>query len=453
MKHKTFILILILLVSFHFGTLKTSAATATISVTPSSTRVLVGSTITVTVKVSSAAPLGGWNFDVLHSSNLKMTYSSFQNSLYVADVATSTNQKSKSYTFKFTAKSSGTASIAIRNSYVLGYDEKQMTVTNGSRTISIITQAQLEASYSKNNNLSTLSISGASLSPEFNKDTLEYTAELDPDTTKANVSAEVEDKKASVTGVGEIEVTDGVNRHEVKVTAENGSVKTYVINVIVKEYNPIEVKIGDETYTVVRKKSLLEAPRYYKETTITLRDEEIPAFTNDITKFTLVGLKDDEGNIDYYIYDEDKYTPYMELSFDRVVFYPMEEEGKGVSDKYKKATVTYDGKQIDAYKIEAGSRFALIYGMNLETGKKDYYLYDTEENTLQYYNSEEIDLLNETNNKYFIIIIILATVSLISVISSIVLLVIMIKKKKQNKGYKMDDLLEATQRIKTKKRS
>ena len=195
MKHKTFILILILLVSFHFGTLKTSAATATISVTPSSTRVLVGSTITVTVKVSSAAPLGGWNFDVSHSSNLKMTYSSFQNSLYVADVATSTNQKSKSYTFKFTAKSSGTASIAIRNSYVLGYDEKQMTVTNGSRTISIITQAQLEASYSKNNNLSTLSISGASLSPEFNKDILEYTAELDPDTTKANVSAEVEDKK------------------------------------------------------------------------------------------------------------------------------------------------------------------------------------------------------------------------------------------------------------------
>ena len=52
--------------------------------------------------------------------------------------------------------------------------------------------------------------------------------------------------------------------------------------------------------------------------------------------------------------------------------------------------------------------------MNLETGKKDYYLYDTEENTLQYYNSEEIDLLSETNNKYFIIIIILATVSLIS---------------------------------------
>ena len=55
------------------------------------------------------------------------------------------------------------------------------------------------------------------------------------------------------------------NHHEVKVTAENGSVKTYVINVIVKKYNPIEVKIGDETYTVVRKKSLLEAPRYYKK--------------------------------------------------------------------------------------------------------------------------------------------------------------------------------------------
>ena len=88
------------------------AASANITVTASKTRVIVGETVTVTVKISSSETLGTWEFDVVPSSNLTLTSSSF-GGLHVVDVA---NVKSKTYTFTFKAKSSDTGSVTIKNS-------------------------------------------------------------------------------------------------------------------------------------------------------------------------------------------------------------------------------------------------------------------------------------------------------------------------------------------------
>ncbi|MFA5407614.1 MAG: cadherin-like beta sandwich domain-containing protein, partial [Bacilli bacterium] len=280
-----------------------------------------------------------------------------------------------------------------------------------------------------------LGIDGVTLSPAFNKDTLEYTAELAPETTKINVTAAIEDSKSSITGVGEIAVVDGSNRIEIKVTAENGSVKTYIINATVKEYNPIEVKINDKTYTVVRKKSLLTAPNNYTETTVTINNEEIPAFISDITKYTLVTLKDSDGNVNYYIYDStaNTYTLYQELSFNRVLLYPIKLDDKNIPSYYKATTITYNDTEVLAYKIKTSSRFALLYGMNIETGKASYYLYDTEEDTLQQYNIEEINILNNQSDLYFIIIMVLSALTFFFISGSIVLLIKKLKVKKDTK--------------------
>ena len=50
----------------------------------------------------------------------------------------------------------------------------------------------------------------------------------------------------------------GENLITVKVTAENGNVRTYVIKAIVEEPNPIKVTIDNKEYTIVRKKEGLE---------------------------------------------------------------------------------------------------------------------------------------------------------------------------------------------------
>lgn len=57
---------------------KVSASSATISVSSNKSTVIVGDTVTITVKVSSSANLGSWNFDVVPSSNLTFVSSSFR---------------------------------------------------------------------------------------------------------------------------------------------------------------------------------------------------------------------------------------------------------------------------------------------------------------------------------------------------------------------------------------
>ncbi|MFA5407613.1 MAG: hypothetical protein WC343_02455, partial [Bacilli bacterium] len=145
MKTKIFKIACFLLMFFFVGVFKVNAASATISVSSSSTKVVVGNTITVTVKIYSSSPLGSWNFDVVPSSNLTLTYSSF-GGLYIVDSVSSSTQKSATYTFKFKTKSSGTATVSIKNSLVYAYDESLMSKTNGSTSITVITQAELEAS-------------------------------------------------------------------------------------------------------------------------------------------------------------------------------------------------------------------------------------------------------------------------------------------------------------------
>ena len=72
-------------------------------------------------------------------------------------------------------------------------------------------------------------------------------------------------------------------------------------NVKVTDFDPIEVKVAGKKYTLVKIAKNLEKPDLFDETTITIDGKEIPAFTNDISKYTLVGLKDDSGKISLFI--------------------------------------------------------------------------------------------------------------------------------------------------------
>ena len=249
------------------------AASATIKVTSSSSTVLVGGTVTAYVTVSSSSPIGAWEYSLNYDSS-DLTLKSGKS--YIADYATNGSKYKATYTYTFTAKTKGKTSISVKNTSVLGWDESSYNTSVSSRTINVITQAELEASYSKNNNLSELKVDGVSLVPEFKSDITEYTVELEPLTEKIKVDAVLSDKKSSVSGIGEIEVSEGSNIIEIKVTAQNGSIKTYKINAIVKELEPINVTIDKEKYTIVRNAENLEKPSTFVEGTYTYDGKEIP---------------------------------------------------------------------------------------------------------------------------------------------------------------------------------
>lgn len=337
--------------------------------------------------------------------------------------------------FTFNAVSPGTATVTVRPIDVADYSTGAAFTQSKSVTIRVINKPIVVLS--SDNTLSSLGVEGKEITPSFNKDTLEYAVELEPETTKINVTASPSNSGASIAGSGERQVTDGENNLDIVVTAENGSTRTYKIKATVKEYNPITVKIDNKDYTVVRKKSSLTAPNNYKEATVKINNEDVPAFTSEITKYTLVALKDEKGTQNFYIYDAKNktYKLYKEYKFNNITLYPM--ELKEIPAGYFKTTITFNNEKVIAYKYDKASDYALIYGMNVETGKINKYTYDSKENTVQIYDKEYLDVINNKVKLYLKILIGLSTCLVISLGT---LIFILVKKLLKNKKIKTKDI-------------
>lgn len=86
---------------------------------------------------------------------------------------------------------------------------------------------------STNNNLSSLSVSGYTISPKFNSGTTSYSMEVPFEVSAININATAQDPKAKVTiGSNQKKLTAGKNNAiKITVTAENGATKTYTLNV------------------------------------------------------------------------------------------------------------------------------------------------------------------------------------------------------------------------------
>ena len=414
MKKKTFKALIIIVACFFFQ-LRVSAGD--VSIVTNNRNPSVGSNVVVTVK----APNVAGNFSVT-SSNQSVLSGGSSNSWIEGSV-----------TYTFVAKAAGTATITVKPIDAADYygnvfsAVKSVTITVGNKTTSSSTKKDL----SSDNTLSSLSIDGVNLEPTFNKNTTSYNVNLEAGVTKINVKATPNDKSAKVTGIGEIEVSEGNNNIEVVVTAENGSTKTYTITANVKEYDPINVKVENSKYTVVRNIKNVTAPNGYEETKIKIKGEEVPAFKNKTTGYTLVLLKDDKGNQNFYIYKDKKYILYKEYTFNKIILYPM--ELKKVPKGYKKTKITFNDDKIIAYKKNKKSNYALIYGMNVETGKKHIYMYDKEEDTLQIYNDELNDVSDEKIEQYKMLI---AGLSGLSVLLFLILIIVIMKNHKHNKEQK-----------------
>lgn len=425
---------------------KVNAASASIRVSSNQSKVIVGGTFTTTVTISSGSPIAAWEFSLNYDSS-KVTLVSGTPS--VLESASNTNKYSASYTYTFKAKASGSTNISVKNYRVADWNETSMGVSAGTSNVRVITQAEYEASLSKDCNLKSLSIDGATLSPEFNSNTTEYSIELEPGITKINIKAEKSDSKSSVNGIGEKEVSEGLNTFDITVTAENGSSKTYKLNVTVKELSPINVKIDNKNYTVVRKRENLIAPQNYSEVDVKIGEEDVPGYSSDITKLTLVGLKDEDGNIKLYIYDRKKntYKTYNELSFSKIVLYQMDFDEDEIPANFKKTKIKIGDAEYTVYKYDVDSKYSIMYGMNTETGKKHIYMYDEVESTLQIFNNELYEtMINDTT--YYKNLLFCAVGASGILILVIILMVIKLIKSKKNKQKldKLEKMIEEKQK-------
>ena len=86
---------------------------------------------------------------------------------------------------------------------------------------------------SSNNYLKSLNIEGYNLEPEFKRENDTYTIYIKnrEDVTNLNITAEADDESAKIDGIGTVQITPEQNSININVTAENGNLKIYKINI------------------------------------------------------------------------------------------------------------------------------------------------------------------------------------------------------------------------------
>ncbi|MCR5223864.1 MAG: cadherin-like beta sandwich domain-containing protein, partial [Bacilli bacterium] len=304
MKHINKILLFIV-TTFFLAPSIANAASATFAVSGPSQGV-VGNQLTLTVTVSSSTSLGGWELALQYDKSYLQLSSAPEgaNGTHVAGNATSSGTKSKSYTYKFKVLKSGTTTISPTSTDAYGWDETPLSPSNVSKKVTLKTQAEIEASYSSNAYLKSITVGEYALTPEFNKETKEYEVEVENDVETVTISALKEDANASISGTGDKTLIEGTNKFEIVCTAQKGNSITYVVNVTRKELNPIKVTINGKEYGILRKKDSLPELAGFAESTTIYQDSEVPALVNDVLNIKVIGLKDDENNIYTYVYDE-----------------------------------------------------------------------------------------------------------------------------------------------------
>lgn len=382
------------------------AASANVQISAPSS-VYVGEKVTVSVTISSSSSLGSWQYTIAYDDSILGDCSDSQTVVSYADNAGKT---SVTNTWTFTAKGSGSANFSIPSIVVYSFDDENKMSIGGSTSTSINVvkpssgggsngggnYPTTQYKYSDDNNLSSLNVEGFDLN--FDSSVTEYSITVPNDTKKVKIGASASDGKASVDGIGDYDVQEGSNDINVVVTAENGDKKIYKITVVVKELDPIEVQVDDKKFSVVRKADKLpKANSTYKQSTILIKGESVPCYHSEITDIYLIGLVNNEGKTSLYNYDSknDIFNVYNEVNIGGLYISLI--ENKVVPVGYKTGMVKIGDKEYNGY-LKDGA-YPLLYGINLETGEKNFYSYDSSESTFQKYVTSVTKAFNIADSK------------------------------------------------------
>ncbi len=278
------ILIFIIITMFLISLQSIVYAAGSYSVSASSKSLTPGKTATLTIKTTNAE--GKFN---VTSSNPG-----------VVTVGTSSLWVSSSENITLTAKGAGTATITVTPVSVSDTDlnlitsPKSVTITvsanntpapnQPSNPTNPTTPSQPSTTKSGDATLKSITIGGKTYSGSSLKNTISYTAESSVNSIK--ISATKNHSKATVSGTGTKSLVAGqTNKFQINVTAENGTKKTYNVNIIrladdatVPNIIDDQTQIPDVPITQETKPKL---------TTLIIKDVELnPEFNPEIYSYT-----------------------------------------------------------------------------------------------------------------------------------------------------------------------
>ena len=181
------------------------------------------------------------------------------------------------------AKISGTGNVSLKE----GDNEFKITVTaEAGNTKTYTLKIRRETAEEANAEASIADLKSLGIKPEeydikgFEKDKTSYSVEVPDEVEEIEVYAEPVNSNAQINGIGMISLKDGKNEIKVEVIAEDGTKKTYTINVTRGTTN------GDAENSEFGLKSLS-----IKGLTLS------PSFKNDVYEYT-VGLREDLSSLE-----------------------------------------------------------------------------------------------------------------------------------------------------------
>lgn len=430
------VLILTVLVSaFVFS----AAAAATASVNTDKAAYNVGDTVTVTVNIDAGEEMASLQIYVKYNKSVL----SFQNQgLITAEgdnvkiVATPGGAKTYSATFNFTAIAAGSAEIElfdVKYVYLMDTDLNgaMKKIDGNKKTITVTAPTPPPADTpdtpvtppadtpdtpvtpppadtppasdkSSNANLGSLTLGSGTIEPEFKSDVTAYNVTVRFQVEKLTISANAEDGKSVVEGIGTFDLEVGETKKYITVTAEDGTKKVYELTIKrltseetellppeepPVELGPLDIEFYGSYLRVVQDTSNLPVPHGFTAATASHNDIEVGVMMDNVKgEYILYYLTDLSGNNGDYYYKDEK------GNFQRLNYISVNGRLYIVEQSFGNYTAP-DGWEDCEYNLHTGKVKAFRAGSDkmegfymffcYVNGERGFYRYDSLQNTIQ----------------------------------------------------------------------
>ena len=378
------------------------------SISISSASGTVGSTITVTVTISASDVIDAASVPVSYDNSIiKPVGAGNSGVVSFALLDASAYGSNESISMQFEVIAAGTTTLSVAGDAKISVNGERATVSSSS---SGKVTAKAPASYSSDNTLKSLQISPGTLSPAFSPDRTTYNATVNADVTELVVSAAANDSAAKISISGR-RMDPGSNTTTITVTAEDGSVKKYIIYTT-------RLEDGQEATTEAESK------------TEAVTEDASQAVNNDGT-VTIDGRK---------------YSVVKDYS------------GITIPDGYQEIDYDYNGKEVQVL-MDADRQYCLFYGVS-SLGEKGWFRYRVSDGSIQAYsvvksNTANADVKADNgktsgNSRFWLmIVLILGLIIAVFIVITIVLCSKLAKVKKVFNMASKDgvDLDEYTEKV------
>lgn len=430
------VLILTVLVSaFVFS----AAADGTASVNTDKATYNVGDTVTVTVNIDAGEEMASLQSYVKYNKSVL----SFQNQgLITAEgdnvkiVATPGGAKTYSATFNFTAIAAGSAEIElfdVKYVYLMDTDlngaMKDIDANKKTITVTAPTPPPADtpdtpvtppadtpdtpvtpppadtppaSDKSSNANLASLTLGSGTIEPEFKSDVTAYNVTVRFQVEKLTISANAEDGKSVVEGIGTFDLEVGETKKYITVTAEDGTKKVYELTIKrltseetellppeepPVELGPLDIEFYGSYLRVVQDTSNLPVPHGFTAATASHNDIEVGVMMDNVKgEYILYYLTDLSGNNGDYYYKDEK------GNFQRLNYISVNGRLYIVEQSFGNYTAP-DGWEDCEYNLHTGKVKAFRAGSDkmegfymffcYVNGERGFYRYDSLQNTIQ----------------------------------------------------------------------